>query len=76
MNNGRRKLLTEIAHKLSVLQVDLDGIREAEEEYFETMPEPIQGSAKGERAQEAAEQLSTAVGDLDAVIENINSAME
>ncbi len=60
MNAKRRKQITELA---SQIQVILD----AEQEYYDNMPEGLQAGDKGDQAQSAIDSLQQAVDSLEEI---------
>lgn len=76
MNKLRRKELDEIIAKIQELQTDLEIVLGDEQEYLDNMPENLQYSERGERAQEAVDALQAAYNNLDECIENIEAAQE
>ncbi|QQS31880.1 MAG: hypothetical protein IPM50_09320 [Acidobacteriota bacterium] len=65
MNKQRRKHLVYLLEKLEEAQVQLSALAEEERDYFDNMPEGIQTSEKGEKADDIATQLE----DIAAYIE-------
>lgn len=79
MNNERRKALGKLKEQISDLRVKLDelignaadlhseleGLKDEEQEYFDNMPESLQGGDKGQTAEEAIQNLETALEKLD-----------
>jgi hypothetical protein len=72
MNNQRRKDIQKLIVKLEDLealkneiQETLEGIRDEEQEYYDNMPENLQGSDRGYAAEEAANNLTEALGRLE-----------
>jgi hypothetical protein len=47
-----------------------------EQEYFDNMPEGIQGSKKGEKAEAAIDALQEAKDTLETAMDSLNTAME
>jgi len=90
MNNQRRKDLKAIQERFSDLQStitellsDLESLKDEEQEYFDNMPEGLQGSEKGEKAENAISYLDEAIGEgenihgsIDSIIESIETASE
>ena len=78
MNNQRRKAIQEVMEQLSMpldaitdLKEQLEAIMEEEQEYYDNMPESLQGGEKGDMAQEAIDQISEAVSTLDEICSSI-----
>lgn len=84
MNKARRaeldKALAEtqgLAEQLSSLKETLEQIKDDEQEYYNNMPESLQGGAKGDAAQSVVSALENAIenlGDMDEVINYIEEA--
>ena len=81
MNNQRRKAIQEVMEQLSTpldaitdLKEQLEAIMDEEQEYYDNMPESLQGSEKGDMAQEAIDQISEAVFTLDEICSSIEEA--
>jgi predicted nuclease with TOPRIM domain len=67
----------ELVEALTEARDDIEEQKDAEQEYFDNMPEGFQNGEKGERATEAIDYLETAHGILDELIdtfENIDLA--
>jgi len=78
MNNQRRKAIQEVMEQLSTpldaitdLKEQLEAIMDEEQEYYDNMPESLQGGEKGDMAQEAIDQISEAVSTLDEICSSI-----
>lgn len=76
MNNDRRNRLNAAKEKLLVLIDYIEGIRLEEEEAFENMPESLQESERGEKMQEAVDDIQQLCDDLSAVIDDIETIVE
>lgn len=73
MNKDRRKAIgalidaaQAIAGQITDLKDQIEAIRDEEQDYFDNMPESLQGGEKGEAAEAAISALETAVDALDA----------
>ena len=76
MNNDRRKDLEAASEYLAEAQSIISACQEEEQEYYDTMPEGLQGSEKGDRATEVADELmdiDSGIGDL---IDRVAGCME
>lgn len=76
MNLKRRKRLQELNQKLEALAVELEEIAEEEREYYDNMPESLQGGEKGERADEVATLLIEESENLLEIIGRIEESFE
>lgn len=83
MNNDRRKALEKLTQRietisgdLSLAKEDLDSLWQEEQDYFDNMPENMQGGEKGEKAEAAADLISTAVDALDTAISECDDAIQ
>lgn len=75
MNKERRKAIlkaldefSELVSKLEEIKTTLETARDEEQDYYDNMPESLQGSEKGEQAQSAIEQLDAIITGLDEAI--------
>ncbi|MCI6468167.1 MAG: hypothetical protein MSA90_22220 [Faecalicatena sp.] len=76
MNKVRRSKLEKIAEAITDLKEQLETLQEEEEEYRDNMPENLQGSERYEKADEACDNLYTAVSNLEDAVDCINVATE
>ena len=76
MNKQRRK---DIERAIALLDEAKDIIETAageERDYYDAMPENMQGGEKGERAEQAADSLDECVCDIEQAIFNSQQGME
>jgi hypothetical protein len=71
MNNDRRKMITAATTAITDAIVDLETATDEEREYYDNMPEGIQLSEKGERADEVVCELENIVSELQDFEERI-----
>lgn len=83
MNKQRRKAIDEavtrieeLNEQLQALIDDVGDLADAEDEYYENMPESLRSSQRGEDAYEASQALSEAKSCLDNVETELDSALE
>lgn len=81
MNRNRRKELMEWVKKAEAwaahgetLQDELENICSNEQNYFDNMPENLQGSMRGMDAEEAIDAMNEAIECMDNAIEAANEA--
>lgn len=67
MNATRRSELEEINEKLGDLRTQLEELLEDEQEYFESMPENLQGSERGQESEDAISNIECAISGLASV---------
>lgn len=76
MNNARRKQITnikaEIEEKLSLLQE----LQEEEQDYFDNMPENLQYSERGEKAEQTADDLQNIIDEIQSQLEELETVIE
>lgn len=75
MNNDRRKALRKVAEEITTLlgqledcKSELENLRDEEQEYYDNMPESLQGGEKGDAAQEAVIQIDEAIDAIDTLM--------
>lgn len=76
MNRERRKEIARATELLEQAKIILETARDEEQDYFDAMPEGPQGGERGSKAEQAVEQLDSAIGDLETVLESCGSAVE
>lgn len=76
MNNARRKEISDAISELEGLKEKIENIRDAEQEYYDNMPEGLQQGDKGTAADNAISELSSAVDAIDEIISNLDNAKE
>lgn len=74
MNNVRRKQLFKLLEQLEQVREELETLKEEEEEYRDNMPENLWGSEKFEKADEACNNMETAIDDLEEAFSFISEA--
>lgn len=68
MNKQRRKVIQDAADLIAQAQELLNIAAEEEREFYDNMPESLQGSERGQRADEVAnflEEAASALEDVD-----------
>ena len=75
MNNDRRKQLREIITVLENVKVDLEAIRDDEQDYMDNIPENLQGSSRCDTAEEAIDNMDDALNYLEDVMDFISEAI-
>jgi flagellar biosynthesis chaperone FliJ len=76
MNNDRRKALAALRDQVENLKSELEQIASEEQEYYDNMPENMQGGEKGDKAQAAIDALQEADSAFDDILNNIDTAGE
>lgn len=65
MNQKRREKIIELAEKLDDLRIDLEAIRDEEQEAYDNLPESLQLSDKAADMQTVVDTLTECVDQLD-----------
>lgn len=76
MNKDRRARIQALINKLEDIKEDIDFIKDEEQEYYDNMPENFQMGEKGDKAQEAIDNLDYAYSSIDEVVEYLEEALE
>ena len=71
MNKARRQQLSKWLEDLEEIKGELETICSDEEDYFDNMPENLQGSQRGMDAEEAIDQMNEAVSSIEDAISAI-----
>jgi hypothetical protein len=79
VNKARRDLITQcqvqmlaIQGYISDLKQDLETARDEEQEYYDAMPEGLQGGEKGEKATAAIDALESAIGNVETMEQELD----
>lgn len=76
MNNERRKLLEKLIRPIEDIKSQVETILEEDQAAYDNIPENLQNSQNGEKAQNAISAIENAVQSLEESIENINESLE
>ena len=76
MNNDRRKEINKAVALLQEALSILETARDEEGDHFNNMPENLQSSERGTKAEEAYGQLENACCNLEEVISDCENAAE
>ena len=71
MNKQRRQQLRRLIEKMGALKSELETIESDEQEYFDMMPENLQGSTNGMNSEEAIDKMADAIACVEEAIEAI-----
>jgi hypothetical protein len=75
MNNQRRKRIESIIERMQALESEIEEELEQEQEYFDNMPEAIQGGEKGDKSQEVIDLIERAHEASQECISNLEEAI-
>lgn len=76
MNAARRKEIAKAGALIDEAKQILEQAQTDEQEYYDNMPESLQGGEKGNAAEAAADALQEAVDACDEVVSCIERAVE
>lgn len=71
MNNKRRQQLRKLIEEMETLKCKLEMVESDEQDYFDTMPENLQGSMNGMNSEEALDKMADAIVCIEEAIEAI-----
>jgi hypothetical protein len=71
MNKNRRQQLRKLIEKMEALISELEIIESDEQEYFDMMPENLQGSMNGINSEEALDKIADAITCIEEAVEAI-----
>ena len=72
MNKQRRKEIQKNIQLLEEAKNNLENILSDEQDYFDNMPENLQGSIRGEDSEEAIDVLQEAIDAIDECMSSLN----
>ena len=76
MNKQRRKELNDIIETLNNVIADIEALRDEEQDYYDNMPENLQGSEKGEMAERAISEMDDAISSIEDAIGSLENACD
>lgn len=76
MNKQRRKDLSAILNELADLRSRLETIQQDEQDAYDNMPEGLQQSERGQKAEECCSRLEDALTSFDEIDSAVNDAIE
>jgi len=76
MNNQRRKEIQAVIDELAALRSRVEDLQNEEQESYDNMPEGLQQSERGEKAEQAASRLEDALTAFDEIEDALNGAAE
>ena len=76
MNKARRISITKIADSLQALKSDVESIQSEEQDAYDNLPESLQDSERGDRMQEAIDNLEDALTLIDEAVASLMQAAE
>ena len=71
MNKQRRKIISECVIELEKIRDTLEDVKCDEEMAFDSLPENLQGSIRGEEMEEAIETLDSSIEQLNDAIDGL-----
>lgn len=75
MNNARRKTIESLLNQISSLREEIEAVTSDEQDAFDSMPESLQQSERGQASESAISSLENAGNQLDDVMGELSEAM-
>lgn len=76
MNNNRRKQIDDILEQLNPLLLEIESVKDEEQEAYDNLPESMQNGDKGEKMSDAVNNLEYAFDSQTEVIDYLESAKD
>ena len=76
MNKQRRTEIEAVLNELADLRSRIESIQSDEQDAYDNMPEGLQQSERGQKAEEACSRLEDAVTAIEDIESALNDAME
>jgi hypothetical protein len=73
MNNERRKRIKEITDQLENASLEIEQIKNDEQEYLDNMPESFQQGEKGSAAEETIQELESAESSIEEALSSLSN---
>lgn len=74
MNNKRRNQIAALLDRIEEVCTEIEDLQSEEQDYYDNMPESLQGSEKGENAEAAIDALNSATQSLREAVEFLGTA--
>ena len=74
MNNVRRKALSTLRDTIEDAKSALEALKDEEQEYYDNMPESLQGGEKASAAENAVSMMDDAIDSLETAVSSIDEA--
>lgn len=76
MNKARRISIMKTINSLQILKSDVENIQSEEQDAYDNLPESLQDSERGDRMQEAIDNLDDAMTLIDEAVTALTLAEE
>lgn len=76
MNKSRRKHIDDILEQLNYLLLEIEEVKDEEQETYGNLPESLQNGEKGEKMSDAVNNLEFAFDSLTEAIDYLGEAKE
>lgn len=71
MNKQRRQKIRDVRKEIENCKENLQKILDEEQDYFDNMPENLQGSVRGFNSEDAIDAMESCIEDLENIIEEL-----
>ena len=75
MNKDVREEIQELIEQLDAIKTRVEELRDDEDNKYSNLPDSLQGSEKGEKMQEAIDNLDSASGSIEEAMDFLQEAM-
>lgn len=72
MNKVRRKKVKDLQCTLKIIMDSLINLKDEEQDYYDNMPENLQGSIRGTESEEAIDNMTEAIDSLESAIDSLD----
>ena len=71
MNKSRRQRIRDIRREIESCKENLQKILDEEQDYFDNMPENLQGSMRGSDSEDTIDTMENCIEDLENIIKEL-----
>lgn len=71
MNIKRREAINKLAGKIVDIQSELETLQSEEQDYYDAMPESLQGGEKGDASQSAIDAMESAKDGIETAVSEL-----
>ena len=73
MNKQRRQKIREVRKEIKNCKDNLQKILDEEQDYFDNMPENLQGSVRGSDSEDAIATMESCIEDLEKIVDELGN---
>ena len=73
MNKQRKQKIRQVIANIEICRENLENLLDEEQDYFDNMPENLQGSIRGSNSEDAIDIMESCIDSLEDVINELEN---